>query len=82
MQRQAAPPHYIQAAVPHPASGQALPDDRLLLTLDDGRSFVIDAERLTARADGTYHVDLTAAADLAALPPQPAEHGPLQPVRE
>jgi hypothetical protein len=42
-----------------------MPDDRLLLTLDDGRSFVIDAERLTPQADGTYHVKLNATTDNA-----------------
>ena len=33
-----------------------MPDNRVLLTLDDGRSFVIDAERLKPQADGTYRV--------------------------
>jgi hypothetical protein len=38
-----------------------MPDNRVLLTLDDGRSFVIDAERLDPQADGTYVVELVAA---------------------
>ena len=37
-----------------PACAQAMPDNRVSLTLDDGRSFVIDAERLKPQADGTY----------------------------
>jgi len=32
----------------------AMPDDRLLIVLTDGRSFVIDASRLEPQADGTY----------------------------
>jgi hypothetical protein len=43
----------------HAGSTQAMPDNRVLLTLDDGRSFVIDAERLKPQADGTYRVHLT-----------------------
>jgi hypothetical protein len=38
-----------------------MPDERVLLTLDDGRSFVIDAERLNPQSDGTYLVELIAA---------------------
>jgi hypothetical protein len=45
----------------HGGITQALPDDRVLLTLDDGRSFVIDGERLAPQEDGTYQVELTAA---------------------
>jgi invasion protein IalB len=45
----------------HGAAAQAMPDDRVLLTLDDGRSFVIDGERLEPQADGTYEVKLVAA---------------------
>jgi hypothetical protein len=40
-------------------STQAMPDNRVLLTLDDGRSFVIDAERLKPQPDRTYRVVLT-----------------------
>jgi hypothetical protein len=36
-----------------------MPDNRVLLTLDDGRSFVIDAERLKPQPDRTYRVVLT-----------------------
>ena len=45
----------------HGATAQAMPDERLLLTLDDGRSFVIHGERLQAQDDGTYQVELIAA---------------------
>jgi hypothetical protein len=31
-----------------------MPDDRVLITLDDGRSFVADAEQLKRQDDGTY----------------------------
>jgi len=44
----------------HGATALAMPDDRVLLTLDDGRSFVIDGERIAPQADGTYHVELVA----------------------
>lgn len=40
---------------------QAMPDDRVLITLDDGRSFVVEADRLQPQADGTYVVALTTA---------------------
>jgi hypothetical protein len=33
---------------------QPMPDDRVLITLDDGRSFVADAEQLKRQDDGTY----------------------------
>jgi hypothetical protein len=33
---------------------RAMPDNRLLVELTDGRSFVIDAERLEPQRDGTY----------------------------
>lgn len=50
-----------KAVESHAGSTQAMPDNRVLLTLDDGRSFVIDAERLKPQADGTYQVEVTAA---------------------
>jgi hypothetical protein len=43
---------------------QAMPDNRVLLTLDDGRSFLIDGERLTPQSDGTYHVQLVSGDEL------------------
>ena len=33
---------------------RAMPDNRLLVELTDGRSFVIDAERLKPQGDATY----------------------------
>ncbi|HEV7703241.1 MAG TPA: hypothetical protein VGO46_03070 [Gemmatimonadaceae bacterium] len=54
-------PQNIKAIGSHAGTTQAMPDNRLLLTLDDGRSFVIDAERLKAQADGSYRVDFTVA---------------------
>ena len=41
-------------------STRPMPDDRVLITLDDGRSIVIDGERLKPQPDGTYLVELTA----------------------
>ncbi len=55
------PRQTIKTVETHGASTLAMPDDRVLLTLDDGRSFVIDAERLTPQSDGTYQVELIAA---------------------
>ena len=43
-----------------------MPDDRVLVTLDDGRSYVIDAERLEPQHDGTYLLKLSAADSLTA----------------
>ena len=51
----------IKAIESHAGSAQAMPDNRVLLTLDDGRSFVIDAERLKPQVDGTYRVEIIAA---------------------
>lgn len=50
----------IKTIETHVGSAQAMPDDRVLLTLDDGRSFVIDAARLNRQSDGTYLVELIA----------------------
>ncbi len=36
---------------------QALPDERVLITLEDGRSFVVDTDQLGPQTDGTYLVD-------------------------
>ena len=47
-------------------STRAMPDDRVLVTLDDGRSFVIDAERLEPQHDGTYLLRVTADDSLTA----------------
>ena len=38
---------------------RAMPDDRVLITLSDGQSFVVDADRLQPQADGTFLVALT-----------------------
>jgi hypothetical protein len=47
-------------------STRAMPDDRVLVTLDDGRSVVIDAKRLEPQDDGTYLLKLSAADSLTA----------------
>jgi hypothetical protein len=33
---------------------QAMPDNRVLITLDDGRSFVVETDQLMPQNDGTY----------------------------
>jgi len=38
-----------------------MPDNRVLISLEDGRSFVTDAERLKPQAGGTYLLALGAA---------------------
>ena len=45
----------------HTATTQAMPDDRLLVTLADGRSYIIDSERFNPQPDGTYLLELKAA---------------------
>jgi hypothetical protein len=45
----------------HTGATRSLPDERVLLTLDDRRSIIIDADRLQPQADGTYVVALTPA---------------------
>jgi hypothetical protein len=45
---------------------QALPDDRVLVTLEDGRSIVIDGGRLKPQRNGTYSLALTRADKLTA----------------
>ncbi|MBV9000125.1 MAG: hypothetical protein JO304_13765 [Solirubrobacterales bacterium] len=49
-----------------PGSTRALPDNRVLVTLDDGRSLVIDGDRLKPLRDGTYKLVLTRADPLTA----------------
>jgi hypothetical protein len=36
-----------------------MPDDRVLITLTDGRTFVVDGDRLEPRPDGTYVIAMT-----------------------
>ena len=50
---------------------RAMPDDRIMLTLDDGRSFLVAGERMRPRPDGTYQVDLFATDELLDAPPAP-----------
>jgi hypothetical protein len=49
-----------KAIEPHVTSTQAMPDDRVLITLDDGRSFVIDADQFDLQTDDTYQIVLHA----------------------
>ena len=44
----------------HTATTQAMPDDRVLVTLADGRSYIIDSERFNHQSDGTYMLELKA----------------------
>ena len=41
----------------HVGMTRPMPDNRALISLDDGRSFVVDAENLTPQADGIYLLD-------------------------
>lgn len=52
---------------------RAMPDDRILLTLDDGRSFLIDGKHLRPQSDGTYHVQLDVADELDKSPSEPGQ---------
>ena len=47
-------PSRIRTADGEAGSTQPMPDDRVLIILDDGRSFVVDAEALKRQDDGTY----------------------------
>jgi hypothetical protein len=47
-------------------STRAMPDDRVLVTLEDGCSFVLDAEQIEPQHDGTYVLKLSAADSLTA----------------
>ena len=61
MPTQDAQRQHIRTTDGHTGATRSLPDERVLLTLDDGRSIVIDADRLQPQVDGTYLVALTAA---------------------
>jgi hypothetical protein len=58
IERKGSPRYNVKAVEEHFGSTKALPDDRVLVTLADGRSFVIDGERLTPQSDGTYVIAL------------------------
>ena len=52
-------PTAAQTGAVHTPEGEtgttrALPDDHLLVTLADGRSFVVEGDQLALRHDGTY----------------------------
>ena len=42
----------------HTGMTRAMPDNRALVSLDDGRSLVIDADKLSPQAGGTYLINL------------------------
>ncbi|WP_243422670.1 FG-GAP-like repeat-containing protein [Micromonospora globispora] len=44
----------VRTADGHVGTTRPLPDDRVLLELDDGRSLVVDADQLQPQDDGTY----------------------------
>ncbi len=52
----AAPPGTVHTPDGQAGTTVALPDDHLLVTLDDGRSFVVEADQLALQDDGTYIV--------------------------
>jgi hypothetical protein len=58
MERKGLPRYNVKAVEEHLGRTKALPDNRVHVTLADGRSFVIDGERLTPQGDGTYIIAL------------------------
>jgi hypothetical protein len=58
MTPQASPPPNVRTNDGRIGRTQAMPDDRVLITLDDGRTFVVEADRLQPQDDGTYLVAL------------------------
>jgi hypothetical protein len=58
MERKGSPRYNVKAVEEHLGRTKALPDERVLVTLADGRSFVIDGERLAPQGDGTYLIAL------------------------
>jgi hypothetical protein len=44
----------VRAVDGHAGTARAMPDNRVLVTLDDGRSFVVDEEQLRPQDDGSY----------------------------
>jgi hypothetical protein len=71
------PPRYtVRVLDEHLGRTQALPDERLRVTLADGRSFVIDADRLAPRGDGTYVVTVTDLERAQLRAPAPAQAAP------
>ena len=58
MERKTPPRYNVRAVEQHSGFTKALPDNRVLVTLADGHSFVADAERLTPQDDGTYVIAL------------------------
>jgi hypothetical protein len=71
MEAQISPRHNVKAVEEHLGRTTALPDERVLVTLADGRSFVVDGERLTPQSDGTYLIALNAADRLQLSRSQP-----------
>lgn len=58
VERKGSPEYNVKAVEEHLGHTKALPDERVLVTLADGRSFVMDSERLAPQGDGTYLVAL------------------------
>lgn len=56
-----APARNVRTSDGQLASTGPMPDDRVLITLEDGRTFVIDGDRLEPEGDGTYRLALSAA---------------------
>jgi hypothetical protein len=61
MTPQNSPPPDVKTTDGEVGHSRAMPDHRVLITLSDGRSFVVDADRLQPQADGTSVVALTLA---------------------
>lgn len=59
MNAQETPRPNVRTTDGHAGTTQAMPDERVVVTLDDGRTIVIDADRLQPQADGSYLIALT-----------------------
>jgi hypothetical protein len=68
MSPQNSPSPSVKTTAGEVGHSRAMPDDRVLITLSDGQSFVVDADRLQPQPDGTYVVALTTADRMSVRP--------------
>lgn len=61
-------PFNIKASDGKVGRTQAMPDERVLVAFEDGRSVVVDADRLKPREDRTYRLELAATDKLTDAP--------------
>lgn len=53
------PPPSVRTTDGDVGHSRSMPDNRIWITLSDGRAFVVNADRLQPQSDGTYLVALT-----------------------